>query len=115
VTEVTGEVMVRDIYPAEVYEVGGKIHTKVRVFLTNRRMIVWGTDRGGRVPEKRLDVELSDPIGAFAASAVALPRSAPIEVATLTQGFIVNKISGCRCGSALLALSPPAPWEKGQS
>lgn len=102
----TDERLVRDLYPGEVLEVGGRMFTKCRVFITTDRLIVWKLTKG--VLDKVLDVAVAEP-GSIAAS-----RDAPefaIEVATLTRGYLVNKGHGCRCrGGQLLALSPPVPW-----
>ena len=99
--------MVRDIYPAEVYETGKGVMTRVRAFVTTRRLIVWGLDRTGAM-EKKLEVELAEPPGAFASKAVDAKDH--IEVATLTRGFIINRGRGCGCGSPLKALGVPVPW-----
>lgn len=107
--DLASETMARDVFPAEVYAIGGGVLTKCRVFITSHRMIVWGLGRGG-VVEKKLEVELAEPLGVFASRSVLGPRES-IEVATLTKGYIVNKGRGCNCGSSLKALAPPAPWK----
>lgn len=103
--------MARDVFPAEVVEVGGRVFTKCRVFITSRRMIVWGLDRSG-VPEKKLEVDLAEPLGVFASRSV-LAANESVEVATLTKGYIVNRGRGCGCGgvmSHLKALATPVGW-----
>ncbi len=111
--ETLEETMARDIFPAEVLEAGGRLLTKVRVFITSHRMIVWGLDESG-LPEKKIEVALAEPLGVFETRTV-LGANENIEVATLTKGYIVNKGRGCGCGgpiSQLKALAPPAPWRK---
>lgn len=103
------EFLCREVMPAEVYEVGGSIITKARVFITSRRLIVWALENG--VATKRLEVELSEPVEA---SRSALGPRESIEVTTLTKGYLVNKGRGCGCGGAMMRLKElalPAPWE----
>jgi hypothetical protein len=105
------ESLVRDIYPADVVEVGGRVWSKCRAFITTERLVVWKKDRQG-VLDKVLDVKLAEP-GSITASAENEPAFA-IEIATLTRGYLVNKGHGCRCrGGSLLALNPPAAWDAG--
>jgi hypothetical protein len=111
---ITDEVLARDIFPAEVLEVGGRVWTKVRCFITSRRMILWGLDAHG-IPEIKLEIELAEPLGVFETRAVLTPNQ-NLEVATLTKGYIINKGRGCGCTgplATLKALTPPAPWRKG--
>jgi hypothetical protein len=97
------EVLVHDIFPAEVLEVGGRIWTGCRVFVTTERMTVWRQPKGHAL-EKVLDVALTEPVDPELRS--------PIEIATLTRGYLVNKGRGCGCHKmSLKALTPPAPRE----
>jgi hypothetical protein len=98
------ETMCRDIFPADVIEVGGAVYSNVRVFITDQRMIVWRLKKGVR--EIALDVALSEPI---AADRSVLDYT--LEVTTLTRGFLVNQRKGCGCHSPLKALGAPAEWE----
>ena len=103
------EVMVRDVFPAEVYLAGdGSIMTKVRVFITSHRLIVWRTD-----PNRRrgiaLETRLAEPFS-IAPNRSELRANEHIEVRTLRQGIIVNRGKGCGCESPLKALGPPVAW-----
>ena len=104
-----GELLVRDIFPAEVLEVGGSLITKVRVFITTHRMIVWHEQYKG-VPAKLLEVNLAEPFS-VASQQAKLGYGERIEVATMTRGFIINQGRGCGCGSVLKALPRPAEWK----
>ena len=104
-----GELLVRDIFPAEVLEVGGALLTKVRVFITTHRMIVWRTD-AAKVPGICLEVKLAEP-GSVSSQEAKLGHGERIEVSTLTKGYIINQGHGCMCGSILKALPRPAEWK----
>lgn len=105
------ELLVRDVFPAEVLEVGGSLITKVRVFITTHRMIVWRTDEN-QVPGICLEVKLAEP-GSVTQAKAKLGHNERIEVATLTRGYIVNRGPGCGCtgaGLKLKSLPRPAKW-----
>jgi hypothetical protein len=105
------ELLVRDVYPADVVEVGGRVWSKCRAFVTTERLVVWKKDKRG-VLDKVVDVVLGEPGAITASASNELPTV--LEVPTLTRGYLVNKGAGCRCrGGALLALNPPAPWPEG--
>jgi hypothetical protein len=97
------ESLVRDIFPAEVVEPGGQVFTGARVFVTTERFIVWRMVKGVRT--KTIDLNLTEPIEK---STDILER--PLEIMTLTRGFLVNQGRGCGCHSPLRALGPPAAW-----
>lgn len=99
--------LVRDVFPAEVCEVGGRVWSRARVFVTTERLVVWSMGRD-RVPVKVVDAALAEP-GVIEATMEA--PMGPLEIATLTRGYLVNRGRGCRCQSALLALAPPAEWQ----
>jgi hypothetical protein len=104
--------MSRDVFPAEVLQIGGPLMTKVRVFITSHRMIVWGLDASG-LPEKKLEVDI-EPSSVFASRAVLGPNER-IEVSTLARDYIVNKGRGCGCSgplSQLKAIALPSEWRK---
>lgn len=105
------EILCRDVYPAEVLEVGNdSLMTKVRVFITSHRMIVWRADGNG-TPGIYLEVKLAEPFSVSQCQA-KLGTNERIEVATLTKGFIINQGRGCGCGTKLKALGQPAPWKR---
>jgi hypothetical protein len=109
----TDEVMARDVFPAEVYEVGKGTMTKVRAFVTSHRLIVYGLG-DDNLPELRIDVDLAEDSTVFESRAV-MGHAERLEVATLTRGFIINKGLGCGCAGplkALKALPPPVAWRK---
>ena len=101
------EVLVRDIKGGEILCSDGTLMTKVRVFITSHRMIVWRVDN--KVPGIVLEVKLAEPFSVCAQQA-KLGYNERIEVATLTKGYIINQ-GKCLCGSILLALPLPAPWK----
>jgi hypothetical protein len=103
------EVLVRDIKGAEILASDGTLMTKVRVFITSHRMIVWRTD-ANKVPGIVLEVKLAEP-NSVCAQQAKLGYNERIEVATLTKGYIINQ-GKCLCGSVLLALPTPAPWKR---
>ena len=102
------EVMVRDVFPAEVLLADVSLMTKVRVFITSHRIIVWRTD-----PSRRrgiaLEAKLAEPFS-IPANRSNLKLSERIEVPTMLQGIIVNRGRGCGCESPLKALGPPVAW-----
>ena len=101
------ERLVRDIYPAEVVEVGGRVWTKCRAFVTTERLIVWKLTRG--VLDKVVDVKLGESNAITASTSDDLAET--LEIPTLMRGYLVSRGHGCRCrGGLLLALAPPASW-----
>ena len=84
--------------------------TKVRVFITTHRMIVWRTD-ASKSPGICLEVKLAEQ-GSVCAQQAKLGYGEHIEVTTLNAGYIVNQGRGCMCGSILKALPLPAPWKR---
>jgi hypothetical protein len=106
--QIVSESLVRDVYPADVVEVGGRVWSKCRAFVTTERLVVWKRDKRG-VLDKVVDVVLGEPGAITASASNDLPTV--LEIKTLTRGYLVNKGAGCRCrGGSLLALAPPASW-----
>lgn len=103
------EVLVRDVFPAEVLSADGELMTKVRVFVTSHRMIVWREDASGHLGIC-LEVKLAEPFSVEHCKA-KLGHNENIEVSTLTKGFIINQGRGCGCHSKLKALGAPVPWK----
>jgi hypothetical protein len=103
-----GEVMVRDVFPAEVLLADGSLMTKVRVFITSHRLIVWRTDGAGR-KGIALETKLAEPFS-IPPSRSQLGNRERIEVPTLRQGIIVNRGKGCGCNAPLKALGTPVAW-----
>lgn len=97
------ETMARDIFPADVIEVGGRVFSNVRVFVTDQRIVVWRAKKS--IPEIVINLALSE---AVTPSQNVLEET--LEVTTLTQGFLVSKRQGCGCHSPLKAIGPPAAW-----
>lgn len=98
--------LIRDCWPAEVFapEVDAAPF-RARVFITTDRIIAW-REQGG-LPVKAIDVPVPDPS--------ALPDrnrgSFFGQVRFDTEAGAVHiTAGGCKCGSTLNALSPPAPW-----
>lgn len=102
-----GEVLARDIWPAEVLMADGTLITRARVFLTSHRMIVW--QQFGQLPRKVVDFKLAVPMDeAHVQAAAALPY--PIEVTAMTNTALINAgRGGCCSNMALQALAPPCP------
>ncbi len=105
----TGEErLVRDLFPCEVYVVGGKVIRLARVFVTTERVIVWEDSKhhGLRIAE---DFRLAEP-WAVEPSRAMLTTKDRLEIAGLVRGLIVNKAHGCGCTSALKGIPRPAEW-----
>lgn len=99
--------MVRDVFPAEVSMSDGSVLTRVRVFVTSKRLIAWR-----EIDKRELVKVLDEPIVSHDGTP---DRSSPgegmrITIDLGTRTAIVNKGAGCGCGSALKALSTPIPW-----
>ena len=93
------EVLVRDIFPAEVVGADGSLITKARVFVTSHRLIVWR--------EQPLGIAVEESLAPFSIRASRDKLNDPLKVGT----YLVNQGRGCGCGSKLTALAKPAPWE----
>lgn len=98
--------LVRDCWPAEVFapEVDAAPF-RARVFITRSRIIAWR--ESGGLPQKVIDVPVPD--------GASLPNrdrgSFYGQVRFDTEvGAMHITAGGCKCGSALNALQPPAPW-----
>lgn len=104
-----GELLRRDVMPAEVACPDGTVIRRARVFATSHRLLVWQEPQRGHV-EVALDVELSEPYS-VPASRGSLPGNARLECVTGQGTFWVNRGGGCGCGqTALRALGAPVPW-----
>jgi hypothetical protein len=108
------ELLRRDIHPAEVLLPDGRLLLEARVFVTDRRVLVYKV-QDGRIMQVR-DLTLIEP-GCVTASRSSL-NGGRIEVEVLgehggraeTGTLIVNQGAGCGCGSPLKAYAPPVPW-----
>lgn len=102
-----GEILRRDVYPAEVLLPGGELLTGVRAFITSQRVLVYAA--AGR------DVEL--------VRELPLARdSVPGDRNTLRQGAgslqldlvdgtgWVNAGRGCGCGTPVKGMRVPVSW-----
>lgn len=91
--------------PAEVVMPDGRVLVNVRAFVTTERFVVW-RELKDKTLEKVIDVALSEPVDRSTDK-----LTGPLEIFTLTQGFLVNQGKGCGCRlTRLKALSPPAEW-----
>ena len=106
---VEGEVLCRDVHPAEVLLPDGKVMRELRVFVTTHRLIAY---RGRNKAERVLELALIEP-GSIEAARGTLPANAQIEC-RVDDGFAwVNRERGCGCGhGALKALTPPVGWTR---
>lgn len=102
-----GEVLRREVHPAEVLMPDGSMVRDCKVFITSHRMLVY--ERGeGRSIRLTHDLELSDPFSVPANKGTL--DGGQLECATPDGTAWVNKARGCGCGSPLKALSSPVPW-----
>lgn len=107
VTEIDGEVMRRDVYPAEILMPDGELIRNVRAFVTTHRVLLFAAG-----PDREIDLhrELT----------LTEAWSVPGDRNTLRQGSIqldveegtawLNAGSGCGCGSPLKAMAAPLTW-----
>lgn len=101
-----GEVLRREVHPAQILLPDGQVVSQCKVFVTSHRILVY--EREGRSIHLAHDLELSEPF------------SVPADKGTLTAGQLecvtpdgtawVSPDRGCGCGSPLKALSSPVPW-----
>lgn len=97
------ELLRRDIHPAEVLTPDGSVLTKCRVFVTNRRLIVYKA-----VGTPLVDVEIEpDSVPADRGSLFG-----QLECVASTGTYWVNRGRGCGCGSPLKAMGAPVPWTR---
>jgi hypothetical protein len=114
---VAPELLRRDVHPAEVLLPDGRLLLDARVFVTDRRLLVWKAGDAGvrQVLEMPLAAE------APAASRQSLNGGnlelVVREVAQAGKGtlsrqatVLVNQGHGCGCGSPLKALAAPVSW-----
>lgn len=101
-----GEVLCRDVHPADVLLPDGSMLTGLRVFVTNRRLV--GFAHNGKI-EKVLDEPLVN-VGCVPASHNTLSGSERLEMQLDGGHAWVNRGAGCGCHSPLLALAPPVGW-----
>ena len=101
-----GEVLRRDVHPAEVACPDGRV-IRGRAFATSHRLVVWTEPERGKV-DVALDVELEEP---FSVPASRGTLQGSLECATGWGTFWVNRGRGCGCGQvALKALGAPVGW-----
>jgi hypothetical protein len=122
-----GELLRRDVYPAEILMPDGSMLTGVRVFVTTHRLLAYQVQN--RTIKRVVDLELVE------------PESVPLDRQTLGRGRLecrvyvpcidevreedeqviaegnmvvgtawVNQGRGCGCGSPLKALKAPCGW-----
>jgi hypothetical protein len=100
------EVLVRDVFPADVLLADGRLVREAHVFVTSSRMLVWTKTAAGAI---------NDPIEIAVAAQVAPSRNTlgineTLHIETATGTAHVNRAQGCGCGSPLKALAAPADW-----
>jgi hypothetical protein len=103
-------VVVRDVFPAEVYA-GDLVYRTARVVITRTRVYVWQAE--GRDQHLRL-VAVYDP----EASTVPRYNASPREQSTLVlpgspfgiERVVVRRQRGCGCGSSLRGWRPWQPF-----
>lgn len=101
-----GEVLHRDVYPAEVLTPEGEI-VRGRCFITNRRVVVFG-EAGRNAIEQIYETDLEP--GHIEPNQNTL-ITGRIEVPLPGDGRVwVNRGSGCGCGSILKIMSVPFGW-----
>ncbi len=105
-TTATVELLRRDIHPAEI-SIDGTAYTALRVFVTDRRLLAFGTDARNQIVQL-LDLQLEQPCS-VPASRGSLVGCLEARLADGRTAWI-NRGHGCGCGSPLKALGPPAPW-----
>jgi hypothetical protein len=102
------ELLRRDVHPADVLLPGETLLRDVRVFVTSRRLLVYGTTPEGGI-ERRATLALKEPCSVPASRATL--GNGRLEVHLADGGTAwVNRGQGCGCGSPLKALAAPVPW-----
>lgn len=107
------EVMVRDVFPAEVSLSDGRLFRQVRVMVTSHRIVAWKANAETMKPEVVLNERIhytSSP-----RSRGSLNIDERIEVHSETFTGSINRGKGCGCGSTgllLKALPTAAPWSR---
>lgn len=102
-----GELLRRDVHPAEVARPDGTVIRRARAFATSHRLLVWQEPERGKITVA-LDVELAEP---FSVPASRGSLQGSLECATDEGTYWVNRGGGCGCGQvALKALGAPVPW-----
>lgn len=100
------EERVRDIFPAEVLTPDGAMLTACRVFISNRRLIVWRIGERGS-PYVALEMNHAEPLTIEQMQATMM-KDDPIVVTGDQGSAYINKGLGGCCGHlALKALIPP--------
>jgi hypothetical protein len=89
-----GEILARDVFPAEVACPDGSVLRDVRVFATSHRVVAYGVREEGIVP--LLNIELATP-GSIPASHSSLTGSGRLEARTADGTYWVNRGRGCGC------------------
>lgn len=101
-----GEVLRRDVHPADVLMPDGQMLTGLRVFVTSHRLLGY---RASPAIEKVLDLPLVNPF-CVPAQHGTLSHSERLEMQVDGGHAWVNRGTGCGCGSPLKALAPPVTW-----
>ncbi|HEY4452401.1 MAG TPA: hypothetical protein VGN13_12500 [Solirubrobacteraceae bacterium] len=101
-----GEVLCRDVHPADILMPDGSMLTGLRVFVTSHRLIGF---RAGPEIERVVDEPLANP-GCVPACHDTLSSSERLEMQIEGGHAWVNRGTGCGCGSPLKALAPPVGW-----
>lgn len=106
------ELLRRDVHPAEVLLPGGRLLLEARVFVTDRRLLVWKV-KDGRVQQVVEMALVGEPPQASRQSL----NGGHLELAVVSQddhssrAVLVNQGAGCGCHSPLKLLGSPVPWK----
>jgi hypothetical protein len=111
-TDTEAETLRRDIFPAEVYvPYLGRGPMLARVFVTDRRVIVWTAEPAAPLPGWKSPVRLVDePVVGDLPARDRGSFFGQLRVDTASGPVHVTKAGGCGCGSPLKALSAPVGW-----
>jgi hypothetical protein len=104
---VYGEMLRRDVHPAELLLPDGTILTDVRVFITTHRLLAFKTNAERQI-EQCLELTLEQPCTVPADHGTLHGR---LEARLADGGTVwVNRGQGCGCGSPLKAFAAPVTW-----
>jgi hypothetical protein len=99
----TGEVLKRDVYPAQVLMPDGTLLRACRAFVSDRRVLVLDRNR-----TLLADVEIEH--GFVPASGQTLGYNERVEARTLDGGSIwILRERGCGCGAPVKSMASPWP------
>lgn len=101
-----GELLRRDVHPAELLMPDGSVETGLRVFVTSHRLLAYRATADRRI-ELAVDLVLEEP---FSVEANRSTLMGALQCVTASGQVTVNRGRGCGCGSPLKGLGSPVPW-----